>query len=556
MRKVLLTVMMVSSLLAFNACKKDGAVGPAGPKGDTGAAGAAGVAGPVGAAGAAGKDGTKILSGTVDPTTEGVAGDFYFNKTTKTLWGPKVAAGWAGTSTGLTGPAGNQFLAGAGVPDATNPTNAKTGDFYFDTNTSTFYGPKAADGTWTSVLPLSSGYGAKAYTLTKGFESIKENAGVRVYGQDLVETVNPLDFTLFTTYQVTAIDMIRIAQYPGWISNREMKVEAVAGSNVFNTIVTAANLGAINVGTKFVYTNKPTVQFDLTQDDKDRLLVSAGAAFNYLTYATAQNITQGTNLVLATKKNVQVKNSTTKFATTYKAVTKFDLPALVGVNFEKYKQEGKVFVKFKYYTAKTATGGNTPALHQSANAGWVDLSVWANSFVVGTGAAGYDLNAGINPFSLDALANNFMASGQHLGYTVVPTAVAFAPSQGATAVVVAAGAGVVDPTTFNKGNVTINWNIASGVAAAPVATVIGDAYYNLAASNLTATNPDGTALAITPPNTVLVSGNTGGLEVAGIQAVNLVQVQVLVFPAQVVTAAKAKGVDVNNAEALNNFIKL
>ena len=39
MRKVLLTVMMVSSLLAFNACKKDGAVGPAGPAGATGPAG-------------------------------------------------------------------------------------------------------------------------------------------------------------------------------------------------------------------------------------------------------------------------------------------------------------------------------------------------------------------------------------------------------------------------------------------------------------------------------------------------------------------------------------
>ena len=70
MRKVLLTVMMVSSLLAFNACKKDGATGPAGPAGATGPAGAAGAVGPQGVPGVPGTPGaagSKILGLTVDP---------------------------------------------------------------------------------------------------------------------------------------------------------------------------------------------------------------------------------------------------------------------------------------------------------------------------------------------------------------------------------------------------------------------------------------------------------------------------------------------------------
>lgn len=63
-----------------------------GPKGATGATGATGNQGTAGTDGAAG---SKILSGTTDPTAaEGAAGDFYLNKTTYVLYGPKTAAGW------------------------------------------------------------------------------------------------------------------------------------------------------------------------------------------------------------------------------------------------------------------------------------------------------------------------------------------------------------------------------------------------------------------------------------------------------------------------------
>ena len=73
-----------------------GAVGPQGPQG---------IQGPAGTDGIDGLDGRTILSGTVDPTTEGEDGDFYINTTTSTLFGPKATTWPAGVSLiGLTGP--------------------------------------------------------------------------------------------------------------------------------------------------------------------------------------------------------------------------------------------------------------------------------------------------------------------------------------------------------------------------------------------------------------------------------------------------------------------
>lgn len=563
MRKVLLTVMMVSSLLAFNACKKDGATGPAGAPGATGPAGPAGAVGPAGAAGvpgAAGAPGSKILGLTADPTaTDGAVGDYAFNKTTKTLWGPKVAAGWAGTNTSLQGVAGvngTQFLAGAGAP---TPATGATGDFYFDQTSGTFYGPKQADGSWLNTLPLGTAYAAKVYTFSKGFESVVEDAGVRVTGQKVTATYT--NFNLFTSYQVTALDRIRIEQYPGWINNREMKIETAPGNNNFATVVTYANIGAIPVGTKFVYTNMPTAQFDLTQNDKDRLMINAGAAFDYLTYATAQDVSLGTNLVLATRKTYKITEDPTRFYTTYKAVVKFDVNTVVP-GFDGYKQTGKAFVKYKYYNAKTATAGNTvitPSVYYDSHSGdgngWYGLDEWSNSFVGLPGAVGStDGNAGNSPFSVSGYG---LMGGSYLGDA--GTSHTFGPNNNvATEVNVAAGAGVVDPTYYSNGKSVTNFTIVSGTNPGLIAQTVGDTYYNSANNNLYFIASGSTSTTGVPVvgNSIMVNQNSGGYEPSVIAGTKLVQMQILVFPSMVVSAAKAKGVDINNANALNKFVKL
>ena len=65
----------------------------------------------VGATGAAGADGKTVLSGAVDPTTEGVDGDFYINTASNEIFGPKTEGAW-GTGTSLVGPQGEQGIQG------------------------------------------------------------------------------------------------------------------------------------------------------------------------------------------------------------------------------------------------------------------------------------------------------------------------------------------------------------------------------------------------------------------------------------------------------------
>jgi len=74
----------------------------------------------VGADGAPGADGRTILSGTVDPTTEGEDGDFYINTATTTLFGPKNVTWPTGVS--LVGPAGAD---GAGIPSISEGDSGK-----------------------------------------------------------------------------------------------------------------------------------------------------------------------------------------------------------------------------------------------------------------------------------------------------------------------------------------------------------------------------------------------------------------------------------------------
>ena len=69
-----------------------GSTGPMGPSGPAGSTGPAGATGPTGPAGQAG---SQILSGTANPTaSQGNIGDFYLNKTSGDLFGPKTSAGW------------------------------------------------------------------------------------------------------------------------------------------------------------------------------------------------------------------------------------------------------------------------------------------------------------------------------------------------------------------------------------------------------------------------------------------------------------------------------
>ena len=128
-----------------------------------------GAQGPQGPVGPAGADGSIIYSGSGAPDIAlGKTGDYYFDNTARSLYGPKgrtwgnaVSLVGATGSTGATGAAGangNTILNGVGVPV---PTLGNDGDFYLDIQTYLLYGPKTG-GVWgsgTSLKAASAGGG-------------------------------------------------------------------------------------------------------------------------------------------------------------------------------------------------------------------------------------------------------------------------------------------------------------------------------------------------------------------------------------------------------------
>lgn len=130
----------------------DGADGPQGPKGDqgqqgiqgpkgntgdagpAGADGAQGIQGPAGADGSqgpkgdqgiAGIDGKTILGGTTDPTTEGVDGDWYIQRTSWHIW-EKVSGTWTDRGS-IKGADGADGVDGTDGTDGTNGQGVPTG---------------------------------------------------------------------------------------------------------------------------------------------------------------------------------------------------------------------------------------------------------------------------------------------------------------------------------------------------------------------------------------------------------------------------------------------
>ena len=103
--------------------------------------------------------GNQILSGNDVPTTSlGSVGDYYLNKTTMELYGPKTTEGW-GNAIGLKGAQGEKGKVGATILSGiTAPTTSqgKVGDWYIDTQNKHLYGPKTESGWGTGISLISN----------------------------------------------------------------------------------------------------------------------------------------------------------------------------------------------------------------------------------------------------------------------------------------------------------------------------------------------------------------------------------------------------------------
>ena len=123
-----------------------------------------------GAPGSAGTNGKTVLTTSGAPSAgTGTDGDFAYDPTAMTMYGPKAAGAWpAGVllkgTAGTAGAAGAKWYTGTDVPAAGTGVN---GDFYLRSN-GDYYGPKAS-GAWGAVvdsLKGSAGDAGSDYSLT------------------------------------------------------------------------------------------------------------------------------------------------------------------------------------------------------------------------------------------------------------------------------------------------------------------------------------------------------------------------------------------------------
>jgi hypothetical protein len=156
-----------------------GVTGPVGSTGPTGVTGVTGVTGPTGVGttgatgptGVTGAQGYSVLNGIVDPTTQGVDGDFYINTATNQIFGPKAAGTWpAGVN--IVGPTGPTGVTGATGPTGPTGPTGVTGDT----------GPTGPTGpTGAGTTGVTGVTGATGPTGVTGPATVTENSQVGAY---------------------------------------------------------------------------------------------------------------------------------------------------------------------------------------------------------------------------------------------------------------------------------------------------------------------------------------------------------------------------------------
>ena len=128
-----------------------------------------GTPGTNGTNGTNGLNGATIRSGTGAPASSvGVDGDFYFNKSNGDFYGPKTGTSWGSPTSlkglnGSDGTPGSQIWSGTATPAM---TIGRIGDFYFNTSTADFYGPKSAT-SWGVPVNLKGATGGAGANGTK-----------------------------------------------------------------------------------------------------------------------------------------------------------------------------------------------------------------------------------------------------------------------------------------------------------------------------------------------------------------------------------------------------
>jgi hypothetical protein len=203
-------------------------IGPTGPTGPSG-----GPTGPTGAQGIPGTAGAGILFGASDPTSStGIDGQFYINTTTNTFFGPRASGSWP-TGVLIVGPTGPTGASITGPTGPTGPSGGPTGPTGAPGET----GPTGAPGTPggptgptgpTGTTGATGPTGATGLSIVDNFQVT--NSGMMSYTID--GAANPtLTLVRGNTYFFT----VNASGHPFWVQTSASGYNA---GNVYNVGIT------------------------------------------------------------------------------------------------------------------------------------------------------------------------------------------------------------------------------------------------------------------------------------------------------------------------------
>lgn len=212
-----------------------------------------GVDGAAGADGADGADGNTVLNGTVNPTTQGVDGDFYYNTVTQTMFGPKTGGVW-GSGTVLKGTNGTNGTNGVDGADGEQGPAGVDGEDGVDSFMYVAYADSAAGSGY--ILCESN----DPLAVLSAFDPSKDWIGIIVSDTAIGETISAVNFTgKFTKYQGTG-DRWTTSSNTSLligIGNKSLIVETDLAYSVGQTVVIADPIAYTNRMEGYVVSYNP-----------------------------------------------------------------------------------------------------------------------------------------------------------------------------------------------------------------------------------------------------------------------------------------------------------
>ena len=343
-----------------------------------------------------------MLSGTSDPgISTGVDGDFYINTTSNTFFGPKASNAWP-TGVSLVGPIGAMGASGKtilnGRGDPNDATTGNDGDFYIDLDTYNIFGPKF-EGEWGGPTLLKGADGLSGNTVLSGTSDPSMSTGV-----DGDFYINTADNKIFgpkaSGTWPTGVSLLGISSIGTISSTSTANGASITAGELILAPADGTN-GGIVTTTAQTFAGAKTFSSDLTATG---FKTASGTSSEFLK-------ADGT-----VDANTYVPKNTSKISIgTYAADSDQDADAVsIGNNAGRYTQ-GVSAVAMGAYAGNNSQSNNAVAMGSYAGSNTQGASAVAMGVYAGVNIQGYNAVAIGSDAGSNTQGNSAVAMGVYAG---------------------------------------------------------------------------------------------------------------------------------------------